>query len=233
MKDILEIEKVIGVKFKHSDNLREALTHRSFINENAKLGRRHNERLEFLGDAVLELIISDYLFRSFPEHPEGELTKFRAAIVNTETLAEVAKELGLNGYLFLSKGEAKQEGRARDRILANTFEAMLGAIYIDQGHDQAFKKTKELVLRVLVPKLACMFEDIVSFDPKSQFQAKAQELLKITPIYKVLKESGEDHEKSFVVGVFLGEELVAKGVGVSKKDAEKKAAENGITLKKW
>jgi len=229
MKDLSEFEKKIGITFSNKNLLKEAFTHRSYLNENPSRGVGHNERLEFLGDAVLELLVTEHLFVNFPDKPEGELTSFRAALVNANMLSEVAHELGMNDYLLLSRGEAKDVGRARQYILANAFEALVGALYLDQGYEVSKKFIKVNVLQHL--------EEVLSRrlfrDPKSLFQEKVQDLLRITPIYRVLREWGPDHDKHFVVGVYLGEEMVAQGEGSSKQEAEVDAASSGLKIKKW
>src|SRR3989344_4736653 len=191
MKDFTPFEKKIGIVFKNKKILEEAFTHRSYLNENPDWSGNQNERLEFLGDAVLELIVTEHLFLNFPDKTEGELTSFRAALVNANMLSEIAQNLELNDYLLLSRGEAKDLGRARQYILANTFEALIGAIYLDQRYGAAEKFIKKSVLTRV--------EEIISKklfrDPKSLFQERAQEIVGITPTYEVLKEWGPDHNK--------------------------------------
>lgn len=227
--DILNFEKILGFSFKDKNLLVLAFTHRSYLNENRGRVFEHNERLEFLGDAVLELVVTEFLFAKYPKKPEGELTSFRAALVNANTLSELAEKLSMNDFLLLSKGEAKDTGRARQYILANTFESVIGAIYLDQGYDKA----KDFIAKHLFP----LTDDIVKtkswLDSKSHFQERAQEMVSITPSYKTLKEIGPDHDKKFVVGVFLGDEQIAEGEGRSKQDAEQMAAENGLKAKGW
>jgi len=222
-------EKTLGVVFKSKELLKTAFTHRSFLNENRKVKLEHNERMEFLGDAVLELIVTEFLFAKYPTKPEGELTAFRSALVNANTLSDLALKLGVNNHLLLSRGEAKDTGRARQYILANTFEAVVGAMFLDQGYDMA----KEFIERVLLP----MTDDIVAnkhwLDAKSHFQEKAQEIASVTPSYKTISEIGPDHDKNFTVGVYLGSEKVAEGTGRSKQDAEQSAAEAGLKAKNW
>lgn len=228
MADLSELEKKLGVVFCDKELLETAITHRSYLNENPSWPRGHNERLEFLGDAVLELVVTRYLYLHY-ENPEGELTSYRASLVNSIMLSEVAADLELNDFLLLSRGEAKDSGKARMYILANTFEAIVGAIYLDQGYEGA----SEFINRVLLPRLAGILESKSYRDAKSYFQEKAQEIAGVTPTYQVLKEWGPDHAKNFVVGVFLGEELIAEGEGTSKQDAQQHAAENGIKNKDW
>lgn len=224
MKDLAKFEKKIAVKFKNEALLTEALTHRSYLNENPKWGVPHNERLEFLGDAVLELAVSEELYALFPNYAEGELTSYRAALVNYLMLAVVAKEIELGNFLFLSKGEAKDTGRARDVILANAIESVIGAIYQDQG----YKVAQKFVSKFVMAHLPEVEEKELFRDPKSTLQEQVQEKLKITPSYKVLKEFGPDHAKTFVVGLYFGDKLIAKGQGPSKQEAEVEAAKEGL-----
>ncbi len=219
MADFAHHAQTLGVSFKNLDLLVEALTHRSYLNEHKTAGN-HNERLEFLGDAVLELAVTHFLFERFPNKPEGDLTAYRAALVNTVSLAETAEALGVNDMLLLSKGERKDTGRARENILANAFEAILGAIYLDQGYDAA----EAFVRRNLYPKIDTVLEKRTWQDGKSHFQEVAQEKRGITPTYKTLSEEGPDHDKQFTVGVFLGSEEIARGDGKSKQEAEQAAA---------
>lgn len=229
MKDISGLENSLGVVFANKNLLYEALTHRSYLNENTSWEYPHNERLEFLGDAVIELIITEALFRQFPEKPEGELTSFRAALVNTKMLSEVARLLHVNDYLLLSRGEMKDMGRARQYILANTFEALTGALYLDSGHDTV----KNFLERCLLPHLSEIIEKKLYKDPKSLFQEEAQDRFGITPTYDVIKEWGPDHDKHFVIGIFLDEEKVAEGEGPSKQIAQEEAARKGLEVKGW
>ena len=222
-------ERLIGVKFNDKNLLIQAFTHRSYINENRVTKLKHNERLEFLGDAVLELVTTEFLYDKFPNRNEGELTAIRAALVNTITISEVSSELGFNNELLLSKGEAKDTGRARQAILANTFEAVIGAIYLDQGYEAA----KVFISKNLLPRTEKIIEDSLWVDAKSKFQEKAQEHTGTTPSYKTIEETGPDHDKQFRVGVFIGGEQIATGVGKSKQDAEQQAARNGLKIKKW
>jgi ribonuclease-3 len=228
----IEYEKFalhIGVKFNDIRLLMEAFTHRSYLNEHRGTGMRHNERLEFLGDAVLELVITEYLYAKYPEEPEGRLTAYRSALVNTNSISDAASDWGMNEYLLLSRGEAKDQGRARQYILANTFEAVIGAIFLDNGYDMA----KEFIAKSLFDRLDEIVGKRLWQDAKSRFQEEAQERTGITPNYEVVRESGPDHDKSFEVGVYIGGELVAKGSGRSKQDAEQVAAQEGLLLKKW
>lgn len=229
MKNISHLEESLGVTFQNKDILYEALTHRSYLNENTDWKYPHNERLEFLGDAVIELIITEALFLRFPEKPEGELTSFRAALVNTKMLSEVARMLGVNDHLLLSRGELKDIGRARQYILANTFEALSGALYLDQGYNEV----KDFLERVLMPQLDEIIEKKLYKDPKSLFQEEAQDRHGITPTYSVIKEWGPDHDKHFVIGIFLDEEKVAEGEGPSKQIAQEEAARKALEVKGW
>ena len=229
MKDFSEFESKINIKFKNQDLLKEAFTHRSYLNENPSWPVGQNERLEFLGDAVLELAVTDFLFMRFPEKPEGELTSFRAALVNANMLSSVAQDLGINDYLLLSKGESKDVGRARLFILANCFEALIGAIYLDQGYDPASRFIHENIL----PKMDEILNKKLFRDSKSLFQERAQEITGVTPSYEVVKEWGPDHDKHFVVGVYVGKELVAQGEGPSKQEAQQQAAMAGLKAKGW
>jgi ribonuclease-3 len=229
LPDFSILEKQINVQFSDKNLLKQAFTHRSYINENKHTTQDHNERLEFLGDAVLELATTSFLFKKYPKRQEGELTSFRAALVNTNTLSEVAAKLGFNDFLLLSKGESKDTGRARQYILADTFEAMIGAIYIDQGYEVAFA--------FIEAHLLTLTEDIVStgswIDAKSFFQEKSQEILSVTPLYETIQEEGPDHNKYFTVAVKIKEETIATGKGKSKQEAEQEAARIALEKKGW
>lgn len=229
MKNISELEKLLSVTFANQDILLQALTHRSYLNENPSFRVGHNERLEFLGDAVLELAVTEELYARFPDKPEGELTSFRAALVNAKMLFDVGVALGINDFLMLSRGEAKDMGRARQYILANAMEALIGAIYLDQGYAAA----RDFIHRVVLARLPDILSKQLYKDPKSLFQEEAQERVGITPTYEVQREWGPDHEKHFVVGVFLDSELVAEGEGASKQIAQEEAARAGLHAKGW
>lgn len=230
MQDNLQtFEESIGISFEDSTLLRQAFTHRSYLNEHRGEAMGHNERLEFLGDAVLELISTHFLYEKFPDHDEGELTAYRAALVNAVTCAEVANELNMNDYLLLSRGEAKDEGRARAVLLANAFEALVGAIYLDQGYDAA----RSFIEKHLFPKIDEIVKKKLWRDAKSAFQEKAQDAEGATPRYAVIRESGPDHDKQFVVGVYVKEALVAQGNGKSKQEAEQEAARAALEAKGW
>ena len=228
--DFSKFEEQAGVSFKDKSLLKQAFTHRSYINENRGEAREHNERLEFLGDAVLELVITDYLYLKLKDSSEGELTSLRSALVNADTCSRVAQTLGANDYLFLSKGEAKDTtGRARQYILANTLEAIIGAIYMDQEYEAA----KDFILKHFSPLAEEIIKAGAWIDAKSLFQEKAQEFVGQTPLYKTLRESGPDHDKHFVVGVYVGSDKYGEGDGKSKQDAEQEAAKNALSNKGW
>lgn len=207
----------------------QAFIHRSFINENPKTGLIHNERLEFLGDAVLELISTEFLYEQYPHHNEGDLTAYRSALVNAVTLGDVATSLGFNDMMKLSKGEAKDVHRARSSILADAYEAFIGALYLDQGYE----KTKDFITRTLLNKTEDIIKKGLYKDAKSFVQEKAQEKYSITPSYKVLEEEGPDHDKLFLVGIFFGDEKIAEGRGKSKQEGETNAARAALIEKKW
>ena len=228
MKELSKLEDKLCIVFKNKDLLKQAFVHRSFLNENPDFELPHNERLEFLGDAVLELVVTKYLYANYP-NPEGELTNWRAALVNAKKLAEIAEDLGLNDWLMLSRGEAKDTGRARQYILANTMEALIGAIFLDLGIEAA----GEFIAKNVLSHLSEILNAGAYRDAKSLFQEEAQDRVGITPSYEVIKEWGPDHAKHFNVGVYLDEELVAQGEGVSKQDAQQKAAENALVAKGW
>ena len=224
-----EFEKNIGVVFKNKALLRQAFIHRSYLNENRKTNLEHNERLEFLGDAVLELIVTAHLYEKYPDYNEGEMTALRSALVNANTMAEAANKIKMNDFMLLSRGEAKDTGRARQYILANAIEALIGAIFIDQGYQLAEKFVGEN----LFPLLPKIIKEGFWMDAKSRFQERAQEIVGITPVYETLKEIGPDHDKHFTIGVFLGKEKMAEGGGKSKQDAEQAAASAGLKAKNW
>lgn len=222
MRDLSKIEKRLGIKFKDRNLLLTAFVHRSFLNEN-KSFKRHNERLEFLGDAVLELVVTEHLYNNYI-NPEGDLTNWRSALVKTESISEAGKNLGYEDYLLMSRGEATSSGRARQLILANCFEAVTGAIYLDQGYEIA-KKFLEGNLLVNLPKI---IEDKLYIDPKSHFQEIAQEKEGITPRYDVVSEEGPDHDKKFTIMVKIGDREWGKGNGASKQLAQQAAAKNAL-----
>ncbi len=224
-----KFEETAGVIFKDKSLLKQAFTHRSYINENRGTPLEHNERLEFLGDAVLELVVTDYLYGRFKDSNEGELTSLRSALVNADTCSKVAQMLGANDFLLLSRGESKDTGRARQYILANTLEAIIGAVYLDQGYEVA----KQFILTHSTPLLEDILKEGSLIDAKSLFQEKAQEFLNATPAYKTISESGPDHDKHFTVGVYISSELYGKGEGKSKQDAEQEAARSALDTKGW
>jgi ribonuclease-3 len=227
-KDISELEKKIKVQFKSIELLQTAVTHRSYLNENRSYKLDQNERLEFLGDAVLELVVTDYLYANFP-NPEGELTNWRASLVNKDMLARVSRSIGVEEFLLMSRGEAKDTGRAREYLLANAMEAIIGAVYLDQGYESA----KNFILENIVVNLKEVLESKSYLDPKSHFQEVSQDKEGVTPNYCVLSESGPDHNKKFVVGVYIGDEKVAEGEGCSKQEAQRNAAKAGLETKGW
>ena len=229
MEELAKLETILGVTFTDKDLLLSAVTHRSYLNEHRAAHQDHNERLEFLGDAVLELVVTDYLYVKYPEKPEGELTAVRAALVNTVSLSEASQKLGINDFMLMSKGEAKDTGRARQYILANAFEACIGAIYLDKGYDEA----KEFIGRQLFPKTDMIVEKKLWQDPKSRFQELAQDRVSVTPTYDLISQEGPDHDRNFTIGVFLKSDKVAEGQGRSKQEAEQDAAEKAIEAKGW
>lgn len=229
MNDHTSLEKSLGIQFKNKDILRQALVHRSYLNENRNFPLGHNERLEFLGDAVLELVVTEFLYTTY-DNPEGELTNWRASLVNAKTLSDVAETFNIYDQLYLSKGESKDSSeKARSYILANAFEAIIGAIYIDQGWEAA----KDFITAHVLSLLKEILAKKLYIDPKSRFQEASQEHLGITPSYRVLDENGPDHAKQFVIGVYLDSELIAKGEGTSKQEAQVAAAENALITKRW
>jgi len=228
MVQFADFEKKIKVNFKSKGLLRQAFIHRSYINENPSWDVDHNERLEFLGDAVLELVVTEYLYRNYP-NPEGEMTNWRAALVNATILAGISSEFKLNDYLMLSRGESKDTGRARHYILANAMEALIGAIYLDGGYEPA----KVFIDKFIITKLPEIIKDGTYRDSKSMFQEESQDRIGITPAYNVLEEWGPDHARNFRVGVFLGSEMIASGEGPSKQEAQQQAAQAALRAKGW
>lgn len=227
--DLSKFEKSINIIFRDKELLKQAFLHRSYLNEHKEVSLPHNERLEFLGDAVLELVVTDWLYRNYPDKPEGQLTAYRAALVNSNTLSDLASELSMSDFLLLSRGEAKDKGRGRQYILANTFESVIGAIYLDQGYDVASRFIAEQIF----PQAEEVIKKTLVGDYKSNFQHKAQELLSITPTYKTIAEEGPDHDKKFTVGLYLDENKVSEGSGRSKQEAEQSAAQAGLEAKGW
>jgi len=228
---IEDLAKKIGVKFNDINFLRQAVTHRSYLNEHRDYKLDHNERLEFLGDAVLELVVTQYLYENFP-NPEGELTNWRAALVNGEMLAKISKRIGVEEFLLMSRGEAKDTGKARQYLLANAFESITGAIYLDQK-ENGYDAAKEFIMKNVVVELPEIIEKKLYMDPKSRFQEVAQDKIGVTPAYRVLDESGPDHDRKFVVGIYLNDELIAKGDGSSKQEAQRNAAAAALEVKGW
>ncbi len=229
MKNLSAFEEKLELKFDNQELLKQALVHRSYINEHPSFKTGHNERLEFLGDAVLELVVTEYLYYNY-DNPEGELTNWRAALVNAKMLADIAHRLGLESYLYLSRGEAKDNNqKARNYILANSMEALIGAIFLDQG----FEGAKVFITKNVLIELPSILAHKLYIDAKSRFQEMAQDKVGITPSYQVLSESGPDHNKKFVIGVYLEDELVAKGEGTSKQEAQMHAAEKALEVKGW
>lgn len=230
MDNYQQLAQSLSCEFKNLNLLKQALVHRSYLNENNDLPYSHNERLEFLGDAVLEIIVTEYLYHQFPDTPEGQLTNWRASLVNAKMLYEVARDLGIEKYLKLSKGEAKDKNKkSRQFILADAIEAIIGAIYLDQG----YLKAQEFVKKNILNRLKDILDSQSYLDPKSRFQEKAQEIKGITPHYEVLKEEGPDHDKIFTVGLYLADEMVSSGQGSSKQEAQVEAASQALQLFKW
>ena len=229
MKDFKIFEDRTGFSFKNKQLLQTAFTHRSFLNENRGVVKEHNERLEFLGDAVLELVITDFLYNKYPNRPEGELTAFRASLVNTQSISAAATELGMNDFLLLSRGEAKDTGRARQYILANTFEAFIGALYLDQKYEGA----QAFIKQALFGKIEKIVEERLWQDAKSSFQEKVQEEYSVTPSYKLVREAGPDHDKKFIVAALINNKPIAQGEGLSKQEAEQAAARKALIEKGW
>ncbi|MEX0932059.1 MAG: ribonuclease III [Candidatus Saccharimonadales bacterium] len=219
--DIKELQTTLGYKFKNDALLEVALTHRSFINEGD--AAEHNERLEFLGDAILELAVTEHLYKNYSE-PEGVLTNWRSAVVKTDSLSRVGEELELNKCLKLGRGEANGTKRARKQILANTVEAIIGAIYLDGG----FKSAKNFVDSFITVGLPQIIKTGAWQDAKTKLQEMVQEKEGITPTYEVISESGPDHDKTFIMGVYVGKELRGKGRGASKQIAQQAAASNAL-----
>jgi len=229
MKKLAELEKKINIAFKDKDLLTQAFIHRSYLNENPQVKLGNNERLEFLGDAVLELVTTEHLYARYPAESEGKLTSWRAALVNTKMISQAASRLGFGDFLLLSRGEAREEGKSRQYILANTFEAFIGSLYLDQG----YAACRDFIKENLLAELPKIIDQELYKDAKSRFQEVAQEIVKITPTYQVLEARGPDHAKCFNVGGYLGRELVAKGSGYSKQEAEEETAKEALKAKGW
>ena len=222
--DLKNLNKKLNINFNDPSLLERSLTHRSVLNEKKNKNLKHNERLEFLGDAVLELIVSEHLFHKYPDRPEGELTSFRAAVVNTSSLAEVSKTLDIGQHLIMSKGEEMTGGREKEHLLANAFEALLGSIYLDRGYDT----TKDFVEKKLIPKLEDVVKYRLDIDPKTKLQERAQRILKSTPTYKVIDEKGLDHDKTFTVVTKIKGSVYGKGKGANKQEGEENAAKEAL-----
>ncbi len=229
MNRYAELEKTIGIEFSNKSMLDLAFVHKSYINEHKTRKIEYNERIEFLGDAVLELVVTDFLYKTFPEQQEGVLTNWRSALVQGKHLAEIALELNLGVYLYLSRGEEHSGGRKKNYILANTLEALIGAIYLDKGYEIAHHFIHTFILKRLENILA----KGLHIDAKSRFQEFSQDLLGVTPEYRVISEEGPDHNKCFTMGAYIGEELIAEGKGSSKQKAEQEAATEGLKKKSW
>lgn len=227
MLSATDLAQKIGIKFTDISLLELALVHRSAVNETKD--RTHNERLEFLGDAVLELVVTEFLYAKFPEKPEGELTNHRSALVKGDHLAQVARRLGVGEYLHMSRGEERGGGREKDYLLANAVEAVIGAIYLDQGYEVA----KQFIAKNILVDMDEILANNLHIDAKSYFQECAQEKVSVTPIYKLLDEEGPDHDKTFTMGAYLGDKLIASGKGGSKQTAEQEAAKSAILEMKW
>lgn len=228
--DLAKLEKRLGVVFINKDLIKQALVHRSYLNEHPDFSLGHNERLEFLGDAVLEIVVTEFLYLNFVTTPEGDLTNWRASLVNAKMLYEIAAELNVEECLYLSKGEARDKNKkSRQFILANSIEAIIGAMYLDQGIEVA----KQFILKKVITKLDDILRNQKYLDPKSRFQEKAQEERGITPHYQILDEIGPDHAKIFTVGLYLEEELITTGKGSSKQEAQVEAAANGLKKMNW
>lgn len=226
MENYEDFQKLIGVQFKDKSLLERVFIHRSYLNEHKTLNLEHNERLEFLGDAVLELAVTKFLYNDFNK-PEGEMTNWRSALVKGESLSAEAHRLGFDAFMRTSRGEARNVGKARDIILANAFEALIGAIYLDQGFDAA----AGFIHTNIYYKLPNILENGLFYDAKSKFQEMSQDKFGITPSYEVISESGPDHSKTFIVGAYLGKLRVAQGSGNSKQKSQIDAAANALT--KW
>lgn len=227
--DAQKIAKALDIKIGNTALFQEAVTHRSYLNEHKSHPVPHNERLEFLGDAVLELVVTERLFADFPDRPEGELTALRAALVNSDMLSKIGRDLGIEQFLLMSRGEAKDTGRARAFLIANVVEAVIGALYLDQGYGAA----KAFIEARVLTRIQEVLDAKLYTDPKSRFQELSQEKLGITPQYRVLRESGPDHDRRFIAGVFIGGELIAEGEGLSKQDAQRSAAKEALEKKGW
>jgi ribonuclease III len=229
MIDVRPFQEIIGYNFIQIELLEQAFVHRSYVNENPKLKFGHNERLEFLGDAVLELVATNYLYAKFPHKDEGDLTAYRAALVNAVLMGGIARDIGMNEYISLSKGESRDTGKARLYILADTFEAVIGAVYLDGGYEPA----KDFIHSSILVHTDEVIRKGLFKDAKSMVQEKAQEESGVTPAYRVLKEIGPDHDKRFTIGIYFGDNLIAEGNGKSKQEGEQTAAQAALVKKGW
>lgn len=229
MKDFSILEKKLGATFTNKALLTQAFVHRSYLNEHPNFATGHNERLEFLGDAVIELVVTEHLFATYPEASEGEMTNWRASLVNAVILARIAKDLGFEEFLYLSRGESEDRGKARQYILANAFEAYVGALHLDQGYAPCVT----FITTNVLSHLEKILKEQLWIDPKSRFQEAAQEKVGVTPSYRVIREQGPDHARTFVIGVYLGDACVAQGEGSSKQEAQVAAAEAALKEKGW
>ena len=229
MNNVEAVERKLDVVFKQKALLEQALVHKSYAAENAKWANKHNERLEFLGDAVLELCVSEHLYRTHTDSPEGDLTNWKSILVNTKTLSMVATDLKISEHISLSRGERMSAGSKKDSILANTTEAIIGALYLDQGYHAA----QDLVTRIILSREEAMLSGASDYNPKGRFQEESQRQMSVTPTYKVLHESGPDHNRQFIVGAYLDKELIAEGEGSSKQEAEAEAARQALDAKGW
>lgn len=227
--DLAHLQERIGYHFKDIALLEQAVTHRSYLNEHPDWPTGHNERLEFLGDAVLELVVTEYLYEHYPQNPEGEMTNWRAALVNANILAGITNEFDLNAHILLSRGEARDTGRARQYILANAIEALIGAMYLDGGYEPC----KLFIGQFVLTHLPEIISKKLYRDAKSLLQEEAQDRLSVTPTYNVMEEWGPDHARQFKIGVYLGKELAGEGQGQSKQDAQQAAAEDALKNKGW
>ncbi len=227
--NLAKLQESIGYQFSDNKLLQQAVTHRSYLNENPSWSVGHNERLEYLGDAVLELVVTEYLYEHYPSTPEGEMTNWRAALVNAVMLSSITNDFDLNASMLLSRGEARDTGRARQYILANAIEALIGAMYLDGG----YQPCKEFIGRFVLTHLPEIISKRLYRDPKSLLQEQSQDRLGVTPTYNVMEEWGPDHARQFRIGVYLGKELSGEGQGQSKQDAQQAAAEDALKNKNW
>jgi ribonuclease-3 len=227
--NLAKLQESIGYQFSDKKLLQQAVTHRSYLNENPSWPVGHNERLEYLGDAVLELVVTEYLYEHYPSTPEGEMTNWRAALVNAVMLSSITNDFDLNASMLLSRGEARDTGRARQYILANAIEALIGAMYLDGG----YQPCKEFIGRFVLTHLPEIISKRLYRDPKSLLQEQSQDRLGVTPTYHVMEEWGPDHARQFRIGVYLGKEMAGEGQGQSKQDAQQAAAEDALQNKGW